>query len=187
MIDPKVMTVIDEVEQFQKTRSDSWNIPRVEGMVLHTIVLAAGCRRLVEVGTSYGFSGLFLASAARVNGGALHTFDIEPRKHEVASEHFARAGLSDVITLHTGDAARELPGLDDGVDFAFLDAAKPETCDYWRALEPKLADRCLITVDNTSSHPEELAEFLELIGQREDFATADVPVGNGFAISVRTG
>jgi len=186
MIDPEVMVVIDEVEQFQKSRSDSWNIPRSEGMVLHAIVLAAGCRKLVEVGTSYGFSGLFLASAARANGGVLHTFDIEPRKHEVASKHFARAGLDEVVTLHTGDAARELNVLDDGVEFAFLDAAKPETCDYWKVLEPKLAGRCLITVDNTSTHPEALAEFLELIEQREDFTTADVPIGNGFSLSVRT-
>ena len=185
MIDPQVMAVIEELDAFQDTRDDAWNVPREEGLLLHALVLLAGSRELVEVGTSYGFSGLFLASAARQNGGVLHTFDIDPRKHAHAAANFAKAGLADVVRLHTGSAVAELAKLEAGVDFAFLDATKSQTFDYWRALEPKLARRCMITVDNTGTHRSELRSFVLMLRARPDFTSCDVPAGNGFELSVR--
>lgn len=186
MIDSRVLAVIDEVEAFQRTRDDAWNVPRDEGMLLHTLARLGGCRTVVEVGTSYGFSGLFLAAAARANGGLLHTFDINPMKHEHAARHFAKAGLSDAVRLHTGDALAELPRLPGRVDFAFLDAAKPQTFDYWRAIEDKLSPRCVVAVDNTGSHREQLADFVAMLRGRADFTSCDVPVGNGFELAVRS-
>jgi predicted O-methyltransferase YrrM len=187
VIDQTAAKVIDELEAFQKTVDNAWNVPREEGMILHNIVLSAGCRYLVEVGTSYGFSGLFLASAARANGGRLHTFDIDEDKHIRARQTFVRAGVQDVVELHTGDARKTLPELDDGVDFAFLDATKDQTLAYWEQLEPKLADRCVITADNTADQYDRMRPFVELLHERVDFTTCLVQVGNGFAFAVRTG
>jgi predicted O-methyltransferase YrrM len=185
MIPQDIQRVIDEVEAFQKTREDSWNIPREEGMILHNIALAAGCRYFVEVGTSYGFSGLFLGAAARANGGKVHTFDRDPKKHEAAREHFSQAGLAETIHLHSGDALELLDGLEPGVDFAFLDATKTETVDYWRIIEPKLAPSCVITVDNISTHEEQLGAFAKMLRTHEDFTSCPVHVGNGFELAVR--
>jgi predicted O-methyltransferase YrrM len=187
MIPQDVMAVIDHVEEFQKTRSDSWNIPRQEGMILHNIALAAGCRYLVEVGTSYGFSGLFLGAAARAVGGKLHTFDRDAKKHEQATEHFARANLSQTVQLHSGDATELLAELEDGIDFAFLDATKTETATYWDLIEPKLAPTCVITVDNISTHGKELGPFAQMLRDHEDFTSCPVEVGNGFELAVRRG
>jgi len=186
MIDPTVSAVIDELETFQKTRTDAWNIPRDEGLALHALALAGGCRTLVEIGTSYGFSGLFLASAAKAFDGTLHTFDIDPRKHEHAARNFAKAGLDRWIRLHTGDARRLLAQMDGGVDFAFIDAAKEESFDYFAALEPKLARRCLVAVDNTNTHNDQLANFLIMLGTRGDFTYCNLPVGHGLGLAVRT-
>jgi len=185
MIDPQVLEVMDAVEAFQRGRSDAWSIPREEAMLLHALALAAGSRSIVEVGTSYGFSGLFLAAAARANGGRLHTFEIDPRKRKHASAHFAKAGLSGTITLHAGDAIELLPALPQGVDFAFLDATKSETVGYWEALEPKLAPRCVVTVDNTHTHPKDLGAFLSILRGRSDFTSCDVDVGHGVEVAVR--
>jgi len=186
MIPPAVMSVIDELEAFQKDHSDSWNIPREEGMILHTVAIASGCHYLVEVGTSYGFSGLFLGSAAAENGGVLHTFDRDIRKHEHAAANFHRAGLEATIRLHTGDALAELARMDKGIDWAFIDATKNQTPDYWKLLEPRLAGRCVVTVDNTGTHRRELAPFVEMLRHRGDFTCCDVPVGNGFELAVRS-
>ena len=185
MLDSTVLAVMDEVEAFQRGRSDAWSIPREEAMLLHTVALAAGCRSIVEVGTSYGFSGLFLAAAARASGGRLHTFEIDPRKRKYASAHFEKAGLADAVTLHAGDALELLPALEPGVDFAFLDATKFETLRYWQALEPKLAPRCIVTADNTHTHPKDLKAFLSILRGRADFTCCDVDVGHGVEVAVR--
>jgi len=187
MIDADVAAVIDEVEAFQKSRSDAWNVPREEGMILYAVAVLGGCRRIAEVGTSYGFSGLFLGAGARANGGRLDTFDINPDKHRYAAVHFRKAGLFDVVVLHTGDAAQGLDALEPGVDFAFLDATKSETLDYWRTLEPKLAPRCVIAVDNTATHSDVLAPFLDMLRTRGDFACCDIPVEHGLELAVRAG
>ena len=187
MIDPTVMQAIDRLEAFQETVDNAWNIPRAEGLVLHNIVLASRCHHLVEVGTSYGFSTLFLAAAAKVHGGAVHTYDIDPAKHDAARKTLADAGLADTVHLHTGDARKLLAELDEGVDFAFLDAWKDETFDYFAALEPKLAQRCVLALDNTATHPEQLGPFVEMLRGRADFTCCDVPIGNGFELAVRAG
>jgi predicted O-methyltransferase YrrM len=186
MISPLVMTVIDELEVFQGNHSDSWNVPREEGMILHTIVVAARCRYLVEVGTSYGFSGLFLASAAG-HGGVLHTFDRDARKHEHAARNFRQARLDGAVKLYTGDARVELAHVEAGIDFAFIDATKAETSEYWKLLEPRMARRCLVAVDNTGTHRKDLAPFVQMLRTRGDFTCCDVAVGNGFELGVRAG
>lgn len=187
MIDSRVMQTIEKAERFQQDRSDSWNIPRQQGLLMHQLALASGCRQLVEVGTSYGYSGLFLASAARACGGVLHTFECNGDKIARSGEFFAEAGLSDFVRQYDGDALELLAKVQDGVDFAFLDATKDETDDYWRIIEPKLARRCVVTVDNTSTHPEQLGGFVEMLRGREDFNSCDVQVGHGFELAVRPG
>ncbi len=187
MIDDGVMRVIEKMERFQQDWSDSWNIPRGQGLLMHQLALAAGCRRLVEVGTSYGYSGLFLASAARSGGGVLDTFERNPDKIAQSAEFFAEAGLSEFVNQHDGDALELLKQLDDGVDFVFLDATKDETEDYWRVIEPKLAPRCIVAVDNTSTHPEQLGGFVRMLRRLEDFSSCDVQVGHGFELAVRPG
>ncbi len=187
MLDPKVLRTIDEMEAFQADRPDAWNVPRDEGFLLHGLALAAGAKRIVEVGTSYGFSGLFLASAARANGGTLETFDVDPAKHERARRAFEDAGLADVVRLHTGEATELLAKIDPGVDFAFVDATKSETFAYWRVMGPKLAPRCAVTLDNTRTHPAALADFVEMLQGRDDFTYVDLPIGHGLGLAVRRG
>jgi predicted O-methyltransferase YrrM len=187
MIDARVMQTIEQMERFQQDRNDSWNIPREQGLLLHQVALAAGCRRLVEVGTSYGYSGLFLAAAARDTGGVLDTFDRDPDKHAAAREFFTAAGLEGVVRLRAGDALEKLAELDDGIDFAFLDATKVETDEYWRVVEPKLAARWVLAVDNTTSHAAQLGPFVEMLRGRPDLSSCDVPVGHGFELAVRPG
>ncbi len=185
MLSPNVLAVVDRLETFQKGRANAWNVPRDEALFLYQLALWGGCRFLVEVGTSYGFSGLFLAAATRAAGGRLHTFDIDPEKHDHARGVFREAGLGDTVTLHTGDAKALLPALEAGIDFAFLDAAKHETAAYWAAIEPKLAPRAIVVLDNTSTHPEEMADVVDLLRGRADFTSGHVPFSHGVEVAVR--
>jgi predicted O-methyltransferase YrrM len=185
MLDEKVLAEVDALESFQATRSDSWNVPRGEGEILHALALACGARYVVEVGTSYGFSGLFLAAAARAAGGRLHTFERNGEKHDLARAAFERAGLADVVTLHTGDARELLGGLEGGVDFLFLDATKSETFDYWQAVEDKLAPRCVVTLDNTANLAGQMKPFMDYLHGRSDFHVCDIPAYHGLGVAVR--
>src|SRR5688572_12343098 len=72
-IDRRIAGVIDEIDSYRKTKDDAWQIPRVEGELLHHIALSANAKVVVEVGTSYGFSGLFWGAALLRTGGRLHT------------------------------------------------------------------------------------------------------------------
>jgi predicted O-methyltransferase YrrM len=186
MLDAKMLAAVDELEAFQGSREDSWNVPRDEGMILHVLALAAGAKTLVEVGTSYGFSGLFLASAARANGGRLHTFEQNEAKHAHARRIFGKAGLADSVALYTGDARERLAELSEGIDFLFLDAAKAQTREYWEAVEGKLARRCTVTVDNTENMAAEMADFVEFLHGLDDFHVCHIPCPHGLELAVRT-
>jgi predicted O-methyltransferase YrrM len=100
-----------------------------EGRLLALLVTATGARRVLEVGTLFGYSGIWMARALSPEG-RLDTLERSPLHAEAARGWFARAGLDDRVTVHEGAALEVLPGLSPGYDLAFLDAAKSEYCAY---------------------------------------------------------
>src|SRR5215207_2589503 len=95
--------LIDELDAL-RTRDDAWQIPRVEGELLHHIALTMRAKTIVEVGTSYGFSGLFWAKALAQTHGQLHTIDRDPKKYQSSRQTFARAGVEGIVNNYLGDA-----------------------------------------------------------------------------------
>jgi predicted O-methyltransferase YrrM len=180
-IDSQVLALIEELDALGKSRDDAWQVPRAEGDLLHHIALASGARMIVEVGTSYGFSGLFFASAMRHTGGRLHTIDRDPRKHESARQTFARAGVAEFVTSHLGDAReilRTLPG-DPPIDLGFIDADKPDTQAYFDLLWPRMRVGGSVLIDNATTHRQQLAAFVKSVRARGDASSIEVAVGNG--------
>src|SRR5580765_4030920 len=102
------------------------------------MVLATRARRCLEIGTSYGHSGLWIAAAAAMNHGSLVTIDREERKSKIAAEHFRDAGLDTIATFHTGDAREILRQLDGAFDFVLNDADKENYITYVDLLYPRL-------------------------------------------------
>ncbi|HUU83999.1 MAG TPA: class I SAM-dependent methyltransferase [Phycisphaerae bacterium] len=177
--------VLRRVEGFIAEQTDALAIPREAGEFIHGLVLATRARRAVEVGTSYGYSGLWIGAALQENGGRLITIDREPRKSEIATRHFAEAGLADCIECRTGVAEDILPAIDGPIDFVLNDADKENCRRYVELLLPKLADRAVVLTDNTLTHAEDLADFLTWVRGHESFWSRNVPVGNGMELSVR--
>ena len=187
--DARLLAVIDELETLAKTRDDAWQVPRVEGQMLYHIALATGARLIVEIGTSYGFSGLWWAAALRQTGGHLVTIDANPKKTEAARQAFVRAGVSDFVTPAQGDARAvlrdgRLPG---PVDLAFIDADKPSTRAYFDLLWPRLRAGGSVLTDNVVTHRQELADFVAHVRSRPDATSVELPVGNGIEWTVKTG
>ena len=95
-MDDRVIETLERLEAFMATVDDAYALPPEAGRFLHAMVLARAPKQVVEIGTSYGYSGVWIASAFPP-GGRLITIDCDPRKHEHARTHFESAGLLDRV------------------------------------------------------------------------------------------
>jgi predicted O-methyltransferase YrrM len=163
------------------------NITRDTGEFLAVLVRATSARRVLEIGTSNGYSTLWLAEAAGGIGGSVTTVESAEYKQELASANFARSGLSPFITLIHDDAGRLLQRSDESsYDLIFLDSERHEYSGWWPELRRVLRRGGLLIVDNAISHVSELAPFVALVTADPQFATCLVPVGNGEFLAVKT-
>jgi predicted O-methyltransferase YrrM len=184
-IDPRILSLIDELDALRASRDDHWQIPRVEGELLHHIALSSGAKKIVEIGTSYGFSGLWWGAALHRGGGQLHTIDRDRKKYDCSRLTFDRAGLSGTIVNHLGDAAEILKTIDGPIDLAFIDADKPACRAYFDLLWPKLRIGGSILTDNATTHREELAEYIAYVRSVPNGSSAEVAVGNGVEWTIK--
>lgn len=156
-----------------------------DAATLLTLVLrAARARDVVEIGTSNGYSAVWLADAARDTGGAVVSVDTEQSPE--AAANVARAGLVDVVQFRHADGGSYLAGLSDAsVDLLFLDAERVEYAAWWPHPARVLRPGGILAVDNVLSHPDEVADFLSLVAEDTGFVAATVAVGKGLHVAWR--
>jgi predicted O-methyltransferase YrrM len=162
------------------------NITRDTGEFLVVLVKAMDAKRVLEIGTSNGYSTLWLARAARDVGGAVTTVEVSKLKINLAKANFARSGLERFITLVHDNAGNVLEGMPEAsVDLLFLDSERPEYPGWWPDLKRVLRPGGLLVVDNATSHAEQMAPFVALVTADPIFTTSLVPVGNGEFLAVK--
>jgi predicted O-methyltransferase YrrM len=162
------------------------NITRDTGEFLAVLVRATVARRVLEIGTSNGYSTLWLADVTRAIGGAVTTIELSEYKVGLAMQNFARSGLAAFITLRHDDAGGGLGrAADSAFDLVFLDSERPEYVGWWPHLKRVLRPGGLLVVDNATSHVEEMAPFVTLVEADPNFTTSLVPVGNGEFLAVK--
>lgn len=163
------------------------NITRDTGEFLSVLVRATSATRVLEIGTSNGYSTLWLAEAARAIGGAVTTLESADYKVELANTTFTRSGLAPFITLVHDDAGKYLEGADaNAYDLIFLDAERPEYPGWWPHLRRVLRSGGLLVVDNATSHADQMAPFVALVIDDAAFTTCLVPVGNGEFLAAKS-
>lgn len=153
-------------------------IPPVTGKFLALLCASAPSGGVLEVGTSGGYSSLWLTLACQTRGDHLTTFEILEEKVFRANKTFEAAEVSDLIQLIHGDAREVIDGYRD-VAFCFLDAEKNIYLDVYERLIPNLTRGGILAVDNVISHSDELADF---VAQAENDPRVDalvVPIGKG--------
>ena len=151
-------------------------------------VLARGLRaeRLLELGTSNGYSTIWLADAAQACGGALTSVEIDAARVAEAGENLHRAGLDAFVDLRLEDAQACLAkSADWSWDLIFLDAERSQYVSYWPDLARTLATAGMLIVDNVISHADEVAELRKLVEDDSRVMDALVPVGAGALLVVR--
>lgn len=162
------------------------NITPATGEFLGVLVQATGARRILEVGTSNGYSTLWLAEAARATGGHVTTVEWATDKWVKAGENFAAAGVDEVVESLHADAEKVLERqAEASLDLIFLDADRTRYPDWWPMLRRVLCPGGLLVMDNATSHAEEVSPFVELVENDPSFATSLVPVGQGEFLATR--
>lgn len=154
------------------------NITKDTGELLQVLVKTSGARRVLEIGTSNGYSTLWLANALGPSG-MVTTLEHDPHKIEEAQHYFLQAGLAERIDIMQGDATALLTILTTPFDFIFLDADRSAYMTMLPDLTRLLASGGLLVCDNAISHQQELQPFMNYFIQETGFDTALVPVGKG--------
>jgi caffeoyl-CoA O-methyltransferase len=138
---------------------------------LRLLTETTGAKRVVEIGTSTGESGLWFAMALRKTGGKLITHEINPGRAKIAAENFKRAGVEHLISIVLGDAHETVKDLEGPIDILFLDADKDNYLDYLDKLVPKIRPGGLIIAHNVVS-PAPDPKYLEAITKNPAFETS---------------
>ena len=165
-----------------------WSVPRKDGEFLHLLVKATRARNVLEVGTSHGFSAIWMGLALEETGGRLTTIEIDKERYDLARRYVSEAELAQRITLIKGDAHREVVKLEGPFDFVFLDADKEGQLDYFNKLYPKkLAPGGILTAHNAIRQANSMRDYLEMIRKHSDFdtVTLSVTMDDGFCLSYR--
>lgn len=141
------------VQAFLESRRGTWrdlNVPDADGRTLHDLIVKHRFTRALEIGTSTGHSGIWLAWALSKTGGRLITVEIDPNRHRIALANFKEAGLAPYIDARLGDAHELVPRLDGPFDFVFSDADKEWYTNYLKAVWPKVTRGGCFTAHNVS-------------------------------------
>ncbi len=126
------------------------SISQSQGEFLYDLLLDKQAKNIVEFGTSFGVSTIYLGAAAKKTGGKVITSELLPEKCAVAQQNFEEAGLSEMIDLREGDALETLKDVPDGIDFLLLDGWNDLYLPLFQILEPKFKKGTLIYTDNAS-------------------------------------
>jgi predicted O-methyltransferase YrrM len=158
------------------------------GWFLHCLILAMRPGRILELGTSYGYSTLFLADAARQVGATLITMDLADYKQAEARANIERAGLADVVDFRLGDAVALIQADPGPFDLVLLDIWKDLYVPCLEAFYPKLSDEGVIAADNMiepAMAREDVRKYRAAIQALPDMQTALLPIGSGIELSTR--
>jgi len=163
------------------------NVPYEDGQALHDLIVRKGFTRGLEIGTSTGHSGIWIAWAMSKTGGKLVTIEIDERRHRTALKNFEAAGVAKYVDARLADAhqlVKELPG---PFDFVFSDADKEWYTQYFKDLEAKLPVGGCFTAHNVLDGFAGVDAFLDYVRARPNYATMiERTSRSGISVSCRT-
>lgn len=184
--------VMDEVTagvlaELEKTQKDFWNVPRKTGVLMNSFIKMMNIKSALEIGTSNGYSGIWLAKALKQTGGKLTTIEFYEKRQSIAKENFKICGVDDVVRPIQGSACEILASFDENekFDFVFIDACKKEYVKYFEMIKPHLTPKALIVADNIISHAEKVQDFIDAIDADDEFQYEILEVPGGILVAYR--
>lgn len=199
-MDEKIRAVLDAYEQ--RILEEQSN-PRVEapggrdggydqrmravgpetGRFINILAASLNAPTILEIGTSFGYSGIWLGEAARKNGGRVITMEVHDYKSDHAKKMAAEARLSDVIDFRVGDAVALIAKLDFGIDFVLLDLWKELYVPCLEAFYPKLNPGAIIVADNILGENPAVRDYTAAVRAKQNITSVLLSVGQGLEVS----
>ena len=188
-------SIDEKVKKFLNDHSRQWydmNVPKADGQLLYDLIIQNNYKSALEIGTSTGHSGIWIAWALSKTGGKLITIDIDEGRHKTALENFSQAGLSEYIDARLADAHTLVKELKGPFDFVFSDADKGWYKNYFIDADPKLKVGGCFTAHNISDGSRGgrggyggQAEFFAYIKSLKNYETTVNSAGGGVSISYK--
>jgi caffeoyl-CoA O-methyltransferase len=179
----RILRVLDEISQ------GPWmaNVATLHGRLLRILAESTNAKNVVEIGTSNGYSGLWLCLGLKATGGKLVTHEIDHETAALARANFKRAGVEDMVTVVEGDAHQTVARLKEPIDILFIDADKAGYPDYLKQLLPLVRPGGLILADNMSK-PAPSPQFIKAITTNPNLETIFLNMqSTGISLSVKKG
>lgn len=185
---------IDFMEQYgsvlkrlERTAKQYTNIAPENGQFLSILIQSIQARNVLEVGTSNGYSAIWLAAALKETGGRLITLEFDPRRAEEAQTHLQEVGLDSLVEVRVGNALDEIPKCNATFDLVFLDAEKNEYRRYLELALPNIRTGGLIVADDTVTMRDEMPDYVEFVFNTPTLSSVDIPLDDGIILSYKTG
>ncbi|MBF0544479.1 MAG: O-methyltransferase [Candidatus Riflebacteria bacterium] len=182
----RLMKTMQSSEMFTKIDNFLISVGPATGSLMNTLIKESKAASILEVGTSYGYSTIWLAEAARATGGKVSTLEVHPEKIKFAREKIERAKLREYVDFLQGDARSIIPNLKERFDFVLLDLWKDLYVPCLDLIYPRLNPGAIIVADNMI-FPEEARkdalEYQRSVRSRKDITSVLLPVGSGIEVS----
>jgi len=184
----------NKLSELEITQKQFWNIDRGTANLLSIIIKASNYRNIVEVGTSNGYSGIWLGLAAKETNGKVVTIEFHKCRYDVAVENFKLCKLENIVDARQGMAIDELIDLakedynsteEQFLDFAFVDANKAQYIKYFELIDAKLRKGGLIAFDNMLSHKEKVQDTLEALQNNPNYQIQMVNTEAGLLLAYK--
>ena len=181
-MEKKILSILDNMDRDQ--RGGMMNVPREDGRLLRLLTETKGAKNVVEIGTSNGYSGIWLCLALQTTGGKLTTYEIDATRAALARENFKKAGVDKLVTLVEGDAHEMVKNLKEPIDVLFIDADKEGYFDYLNKLLPLVHPGGLILGHNVNRRGE-MQDFIKAITTNPDLETAFQGQGQDLSVTLK--
>ena len=182
---------IEEIlSKLEKTQHDYWNLDRYCANFLNMLIKINRSKNVLEIGTSNGYSGIWILKALEETGGRFTTIEFWEKRQRVARENFkkcsninAEAKIGQAIIV-LEDLVEEIKNNKrEKFDFVFIDANKREYIKYFELVDKIIADNGVILADNILSHYEKVRDYVELLFSRNDYQSQILDMGAGMMLS----
>lgn len=182
-VSPDVQAVLDAIRQAD---TGQLAVSEEDGRFLRLLVASSGATRALEIGAASGYSAIWIGLGLRETGGKLVTLEYDPQRAKEAEANIRKAGLSDIVTVQSGDGFKAIPKLAGEFDFVFLDAWKRDYQRFFDLVFPRVTTHGVFVAHNVVNKRDEMADFLKTIHTHPDLFTSIVsPSSEGVSVSVK--
>lgn len=184
-LSPEIDKFLQELEKYN-LRYEMLNVSREDGILLRMFIEMINVKNALEIGTSNGYSTIWICLGLKTSGGHLTTIEIDSKKVKMARENLEKAGISQQVTALEGDAFKIIPELNGAFDFVFLDAGKSDYYDFFKIFYPKVKKGGIIAAHNAISYANAMKDYLDAVSNHPDLETVIVSTGSdGISISYK--